>query len=216
MTANEIVHTPSGEIIATGISEEAYLDKYAAHHCEWIDGTVIKMAPATLRHNTLIGYLATVLNAYFELRPIGVVVQSPFPQRLTEIRVTREPDLMVILNDNPNELTNTAMNGAADICIEVISPESVKRDRGEKFEEYEQGGIGEYWIFDYLREEALFYRRSDEGVFVRQVEDAGGNYKPPLLPGLVLNVPTLWRDELPGPAATVRAVTAMLTSDAQP
>ncbi len=35
-------------IVATEISEQEYLDKYAEHHCEWVNGTVIKMAPATL------------------------------------------------------------------------------------------------------------------------------------------------------------------------
>lgn len=210
MTVSEITYTPSGEIVATGVSEEEYLEKYAEHHCEWVNGTVVKMAPATFRHNLLIGYLYMLLNAYFELKPIGIVALSPFLQRLPEIRVTREPDLMVVLNDNLNEMTNTGMNGAADICIEVISPESVLRDRGEKFEEYERGGVGEYWIFDYQRSEALFYRRNSEGIFARQTEDADDNYRTSLLPGLVINVPTLWREKLPGPGATVRAVEAML------
>lgn len=210
MTVSEITYTPSGEIVATGVSEEEYLEKYAEHHCEWVNGTVVKMAPATFRHNLLIGYLYMLLNAYFELKPIGIVALSPFLQRLPEIRVTREPDLMVVLNDNLNEMTNTGMNGAADICIEVISPKSVLRDRGEKFEEYERGGVGEYWIFDYQRSEALFYRRNSEGIFARQTEDADDNYRTSLLPGLVINVPTLWREKLPGPGATVRAVEAML------
>ena len=210
---SEIIYTPSGKIVATGVTEEEYLEKYAEHFCEWVNGTVIKMAPATFRHNSLIGYLATLLDAYFELNPIGVVAQSPFLQRLPGISVSREPDLMIILNSNPNPLTDTAMNGAADICIEVISPESVSRDRGEKFEEYEKGGVGEYWIFDYHRTEAIFYRRNDQGVFVRQAEDADGNYQTPLLPGLVLNIATLWREKLPGPGATVRAVAAMLKSE---
>lgn len=210
MTVSHITYTPSGEIVATGVSEEEYLEKYAEHHCEWVNGTVIKMAPATFRHNLIIGYLYMLLNAYFELNPIGIVALSPFLQRLPNIGVSREPDLMIVLTDNLNTLTSTAMNGAADICIEVISPESVLRDRGEKFEEYERGGVGEYWIFDYQRAEALIYRRTDDGVFARQPEDADGNYLTPLLPKLVLNVPTLWREKLPGPGATVRAVEAML------
>lgn len=204
------IYVPSGEIIATGVSEAEYLDRYAAHFCEWVDGTVIRMAPATLHHKKTISYLGTLFEAYFEINPIGVVVYSPFLQRLTEIKVNREPDLMIILNSNPNALTETALIGAADICIEVVSPESVARDRGEKFEEYEKGGVGEYWIFDYPRTEALFYRRNDEGVFIRQMEDAEGNYQTPLLPRLMIHVPTLWQEKLPGPGATARAVEAML------
>lgn len=210
MTVNEITHLPSGEIIATGVSEAEYLEKYAEYYCEWVNGTVIKMAPATLRHNMLIGYLYMLLNAYFASKRIGVVTLSPFLQRLQEIHSTREPDLMVVLNSNPNQPTNTAMLGAADICIEVISPESGARDRGDKFEEYEKGGVGEYWIFDYQRTEALFYRRSDDGIFVRQAEDADGNYRTPLLPGLILNVPTLWLEELPDFNRIGQIVEAML------
>jgi Uma2 family endonuclease len=207
-----VIHVPSGEIIATGVSEEEYLEKYAADFCEWVDGTVIKMAPATFRHNLIIGYLYMLLNAYFDLKPTGLVALSPFLQRLPEINIAREPDLIVVLNSNPGQFTNTAMIGAADICIEVVSQESVARDRGDKFQEYEKGGVGEYWIFDYLRTEALFYRRNAGGIFVRQAEDADGNYRTPLLPGLALHVPTLWREKLPGPAATARAVQTMLES----
>ena len=210
MALHDMLSTPSGDIIATGVSEAEYLEKYAAHFCEWVDGIVIKMAPATLHHNRTISYLGMLFEAYFELHPIGVVTYSPFLQRLTEIHVNREPDLMIVLNSNPNVLTETALIGAADICIEVVSPESLTRDRGEKFEEYEKGGVGEYWLFDRLRTEALFYRRNEEGVFVRQPEDAEGRYQTPLLPGLLIHVATLWSENLPGPGATARAVEAML------
>jgi Uma2 family endonuclease len=210
MTLNEILYTPSGEIIATGVSEAEFLEKYAEHHCEWVNGTVIKMAPATFRHNAIIGYLYMLLSAYFASRKIGLVALSPFIQRLPGIRVNREPDLMVVLNTNPAQLTDTVINGAADICLEVISPESSLRDRGEKFEEYEQGGVGEYWIFDYRREESTFYRRNEESVFVRQPENADGNYRTPLLPGLVIHVPTLWLNPLPDFNEIAQAVEAML------
>jgi Uma2 family endonuclease len=168
------------------------------------------MTPASLQHNMIVSYLSMLLEAYFELNSIGIVVSSPFLQRLPELRAGREPDLMVILNSNPNQLTETALIGAADICIEVVSPESVTRDRGEKFEEYEKGGVGEYWIWDRLRAEALFYRRNEEDVFMRQGEDGDGNYQTPLLPGLLIHVPTVWQEKLPGPGATVRTVEAML------
>ncbi|MCC6805378.1 MAG: hypothetical protein IT319_21035, partial [Anaerolineae bacterium] len=58
--------------------------------------------------------------------------------------------------------------------------------------------------------EALFYRRNDEGIFIRQMEDADGNYQTPLLPGLSVHVGTLWQEKLPGPGATAQAVAAML------
>ena len=210
MSGNRFADIPAGEIIATGVSEADYLEKYAADFCEWVDGQVIRIAPETFRHGALLSYLATLLEAYCELKPIATSIHWPLPMRLPTVRVCREPNLMIVLK--PREFTNadTALNGAADICIEVISPESIKRDRGDKFEEYEKGGVGEYWIWDILRAQALFYRLNGDGVYLGQSEDADGNYRPPLLPELVVNVPTLWRDKLPGPGAVVRAVEAML------
>ena len=200
----------SGEIIATGVSFEDYLEHYAANFCEWVDGEVIRMSPVHDYHDKLSLYLAVLLEAYFEIKPIGTVRHDPFVMKLAEINVSREPDLQVILNTNPGTLTPTYMDGPADICIEIVSPESVTRDHGEKFEEYEKGGVPEYWIIDAIHKETRFYRLNEEGIYVRQVEDADGNYRTPNLPGLVLHVATLWQQNLPGPIAVGRAVQAML------
>lgn len=211
MSLSELIHIPSGEIIATDVSAEEYEEKYASHFCEWVNGTVIKMSPVKEKHDKLSRYFAKLLEAYFELRPIGQIRQAPFLMRLSDRR--REPDLQIILDTNPNELTDSGMNGPADICIEIVSLDSIQRDHGEKFEEYEKGGVSQYWIVDPLRYESRFYRRNADGIFIRQETDADGNYRTPLLPGLVLHVPTLWDDDLPGPGATSRAVEAMLSHE---
>ena len=202
---------PSSEIIAANVSLDDYLEHYAAHHCEWVEGMVITMSPVHLRHDQIAAYLRLLFETYFEIRPIGRVVSEPFVLRLPEFpNRRREPDLMVVLDVNPHELKDTYMDGPPDICIEVVSPESTARDHGEKFAEYEQGGAPEYWIIDPVRTECRFYRRNDKGIYLRQPEDQQGNYHTPTLPDLALPVPTLWQEKLPGPAATVKAVQQML------
>lgn len=201
----------SGSVIARGVSLEDYLARYAGHHCEWIEGVVIQMPPAELKHNDLIYYLYQLLGAYFELKPIGRVVGQPFVLRLPEFpNRRREPDLIVWLDTNPNELRDTYMDGAPDICIEVVSEESTARDYGDKFAEYEAGGVPEYWILDSLRQETHFYRLSEQKRYIRQLEDEDGVYRTTALPGFLLQVSTLWQDGFPGPGATFEAVKAML------
>jgi Uma2 family endonuclease len=200
-----------GVVVATGVSLEDYLAHYAADFCEWIDGVVIRMSPAELKHNKLIAYLLKLFEAYFELRPIGEVVFAPFVVRLPAFpNRRREPDLLVVLHTNPGELKATYMDGPPDICIEVVSAESVERDHGEKFREYEQGGVPEYWIIDPLHTECRFYRLNPDGLYTRQEPDSAGDYATTALPGLKLRVPLLWQETLPGPAAVVAAVQAML------
>jgi Uma2 family endonuclease len=200
-----------GQVIATGVSLEEYMEHYAADFCEWVEGAVIKLSPAELKHNRVIYYLYYLIAAYFELHPIGRIVGQPFVMRLpTFPNRRREPDLLVVLESNPHELKDTYLDGPADICIEVVSEASAERDHGEKFIEYEKGGVNEYWIIDPLRREGRFYRLAEDGHYRRQNEDAEGGYHTPTLPGLTLHVPTLWEENLPGPAATVEAVRSML------
>ncbi len=205
----------AGEVIATGVTEAAYLEQYADDFCEWVEGAVIKTSPATRKHNQHINYLGTLLETYLALRPIGEVVFPPFVLRMPTIqpRANREPDLMLILHGNTGEISETAFTGAPDIVIEIVSEESSERDRGTKFNEYEKIGAREYWLFDSRRREALFYRLNTAGIFVRHDADAAGVYITPLLPEFGLQVDLLWQDPLPNPIEIVATVQAMLTAD---
>ena len=199
-----------GEIVATNVSLEDYMETYAGQHCEWIEGVVIKM-PGSLSHNKLIYYLYLFFRTYFDLRPIGQVIGQPFVMRLPAFpNRRREPDLMIVLKTNPHELKDTYLDGAADICIEIVSEESIERDHGDKFREYEIGGVPEYWIIDPLHDEARFYRLNGQGRYERQSEGADGDYRTPALPGLALHVPTFWQNELPGPTETAQQISTLL------
>ncbi|MCD4685310.1 MAG: Uma2 family endonuclease [Anaerolineae bacterium] len=204
---------PSDKIVATGVSADEYMAHYAETFHEWVEGAVIKMSPASLRHTLLTQYLIQWLNAYFALRPVGQVFNAPFVMRLDEVKRAREPDLQIVLKDNPGELTDTAMIGPADICIEVVSPESVARDYGVKFNEYEKAGVREYWIIDPLRQRCDFNRRGDSGMYTQMKPDDTGEYHTPLLPHLTLHVPTLWQETLPDVIAIVQAVQAMVAAE---
>jgi Uma2 family endonuclease len=104
------------------------------------------------------------------------------------------------------------MVGPADICIEVVSPESVARDYGDKFVEYEKAGVREYWIIDPLRQRCDFNRLDKSGVYAVVPLDETESYRTPLLRRLALHVPTLWLDELPGVLATTPIILKMMES----
>ena len=210
LTIDTATTLPSGQIVAANVSIEEYLEQYAETHHEWVKGVVIKMTPVSLRHTLLVDYLRDLFRAYFELNPIGTVVGEPFVMRLETTDSYRDPDLQIILNDNPGQLTDTAMMGPADICVEVVSLESATRDYGDKFVEYETAGVREYWIIDPLRRDARFYQRQADNLYAPTYPDDTGHYHTPLLPRLALHVPTLWQDQLPGISAIVRVVQALL------
>lgn len=206
---------PTGEIVATDVTEADYMALFAESHYEWVDGMVIKMSPITLRHEEIIDFLRNLLQTYFVLKPIGRIVGEPFVMRLTlpDTITRREPDLQIILQTNPGTLHDTYMDGPADICIEVVSPGSVAVDYGSKLAEYEAGGVGEYWILDPQRQVSHFYRLTDANLFQLQAVDASGHYATPKLPRFRLHVPTLWRETLPDIMQSVGLVQAMLSDE---
>jgi Uma2 family endonuclease len=197
-------------IVARDVSFDDYMARYAHDFYEWVErgGVVFKMSPIHIRHDEITAHLRLLLKAYFSLRPIGRVIGAPFLMRLPGISA-REPDLQVLVGASLERLKPTYIDGPADICIEVISPESGLRDHSLKFGEYERGGVGEYWIFDPHHEEARFFCRLDDR-FIAHTPDADGVYRTPLLPGFGLHVPILWADAMPDAVAILDDVCARL------
>lgn len=202
----------SDTIIAIDVSEHDYMEHYSEDHHEWVGGVVLKMSPVSFQHDEITGYLRELFRAYFAIKAGGVVKSDPFVMRLTlKDKVTRrQPDLQVILQDSFDSLKDTYTDGAADICIEVVSSTSSATDYGNKFTEYEQAGVKEYWIIDPLRKSATFYCLSDENLYQQQAI-ADESYQTPLLSGLKIHVPTLWQTPLPDIIQTVKSVQEMLT-----
>ncbi len=202
------VRLPAGEIVAVNVSEEEFEQKYLDGFYEWVRGVVINVAASSLPHAELLLYLGHLLDAYFELNPIGKVIVQSLMMELKDVGSKREPDVMIILKSSMEKVTDTKIKGAADICIEIVSAESVARDYGDKFEEYEKGGVKEYWIIDYKRKVCDFHRLVDD-IYIRQEVDTEQNYETPLLPKLKVHVPTLWSEEFPQTIAVGKAVQKM-------
>lgn len=202
---------PAGKIEALNIPQEKYLDYYAEHFYEWVDGVIFRVAVSLLQHHDLKIYLQNILDTYLAIKPIGQTAVQPFVMRLENS--FREPDIQVILGDNRQNLTRTEMHGPADICIEIVSPESVRRDYGDKFAEYEAGGVREYWLIDPLRQETRFYRLQATGHYATVQLDEAGNYQTPLLPDLKFEVNLCWQEQLPDILAVTELVKQMLSAE---
>lgn len=162
---------------------------------EWVKGEVILTSPASLRHQNIAGFLATIIRTYVEEKGLGQIISAPFQMKLAQSG--REPDLLFIAQENLHRLKTTYLEGPADLVVEIISPESIGRDRGDKFLEYEQAGIPEYWLIDPQRQQAEFYRLDEGGHYQLVVAEENGRYHSTQLPGFWLQVDWLWQEPLP-------------------
>ncbi len=166
-------------------------------HAEWVDGEVIVFMPPKTRHQERIQFLSKVLGLYVDFFRLGKVFTAPFEMRME--RSAREPDILFVSQSNLHRLTAERLQGAADLVVEVASEESQQRDRVQKFEEYQSGGVREYWLIDSRPEvEPEFYVLSEAGQFERAVlED--GVFRSRVLVGFWLRAEWLTAGELPQP-----------------
>jgi len=165
-------------------------------HAEWVNGEVVMTSPASMRHQEISLFLATVLGDYVSTRDLGTVVQPPFQMKLEH---GREPDLLFVSKSNRERLRETYLDGPADLVVEIASPESGGRDRGEKFYEYARGGVAEYWLIDPDTRWAEFYRLGEEGHYRTAFAAAEGVYHSAVIPGFWLRVEWLWQQPKPHP-----------------
>ncbi|NKQ34258.1 MAG: Uma2 family endonuclease [Chloroflexi bacterium] len=129
------------------MSYDAYLDWADEDtHAEWVDGEVIVFMPVKNVHQLVVGFLHHLLKTFVDLFELGQVMAAPVGMRLAYSM--RKPDVLFVAKEHEDRLTDDWMEGPADLVIEVVSDDSMRRDRDEKFREYREAGIPEYWIID--------------------------------------------------------------------
>jgi Uma2 family endonuclease len=164
---------------------------------EWVDGEIIEMPPAHEDHQDDGGFLYTLLLLFIQRHRLGRIFYAPFLMRLPQKPSGRQPDLLFIKREHAARIRPTYVDGPADLVVEIVSPDSIKRDYQEKLAEYEAAGIPEYWIIDPMRREACFYQLGSRGQYQLSSIDADGIYTSRAVSGFRLRVAWLWQRPMP-------------------
>ena len=187
----EVLLAPS---IPEAMSYEEFLD-WADEDtlAEWVNGKIFMTSPASNEHQDIAAFLTALLRIFVETHDLGVIRAAPFQMKMEH---GREPDLLFIASIHLSRLQRNYLDGPADLVVEIISPESTGCDRGEKFIEYEAGGVPEYWLLDPQRRWAEFYQLQGERYHLTYAGETG-EYRARALPGFWLRVEWLWQQPLP-------------------
>ncbi len=190
---------PSRPLPEGKITFEQFLQWLDEDTCaEWIDGEVRIMSPVSDEHADVSGFLLALFRYFVEAHGLGIVRSEPFLVRLGADLPAYSPDIFFVVASRQNLFRPTYFDGAPDLVVEVISPESRARDRGEKFENYEKAGVREYWLIDPERRRAEFYALGEDGFYEPITADAQGVIHSRVLEGLWVKPEWFWQKPLPG------------------
>ena len=157
---------------------------------ELIDGELVYAMPVNERHNAVQLFIQTVLALYVVKQGLGRVFADQFEMRLGAQRFV--PDASFVRTEHLDRVLPTRIEGPADLVVEVLSPDSVARDRGVKLRDYAAAGVQEYWLLDPEAERIEVYGRQPDGAFVPLASDRTGAAASRVVPGLRLRPEWLW------------------------
>ncbi|MGE3310145.1 MAG: Uma2 family endonuclease [Limisphaerales bacterium] len=163
------------------------------------DGELIMSPSPSFFHQEIVVRFHDELRKWVTEHRLGKTGLAPLDMILSSRRVV-QPDVFFVSHQRMAILTDR-LHGAPDLVVEVLSPDSRRRDRIDKRDLYEQHGVTEYWLVD---PEA----RSVEVLFLRQGEyHLAGRWHPgdraasALLPGFGFAVEYLFGPPDPNPPA---------------
>lgn len=157
---------------------------------ELVDGEVAVSPSPTPEHSFIDTRLRTILTQHVDAHDLGHVfgdVDTIFGEDHV-----RRPDIIFFAKSRLHLISEKAMEGPPDLCVEIISPSSTQIDRRDKFQQYEAGGVQCYWIVDPPQRTLEGYALRD-GRYVLAGRAAGTEQLAlPPFPDLLIPLARLW------------------------
>lgn len=163
---------------------------------EWVDGKVEFMAPANTEHCEITQLLLFLLHTFVEHHGLGNVWGPEMAVKLPRLRRRRVPDVVFLARDRLHLVNPTHINGAPELIIEVVSPDSESRDWRKKYADYETAGVSEYWIVDPASDVMEAYHLSSSGTY-EQIPEESDRIASRVIPGFFVKPIWLWETPRP-------------------
>ena len=138
------------------VTFEQFIEWYPSNGAryELHKGVIVEMPPPTGEHENVVGFLAAQIT--FQFLQMGLPFRIPKTAfvKIQSNNSTYSPDILLLNHDNlVNEplwsKQSTVIQAASiPLAVEVVST-NWRDDYYDKFRDYEEMGIPEYWIVDY-------------------------------------------------------------------
>jgi len=112
---------------------------------EFVDGIPYAMSAPSPRHEYIKSEISAQLRNFLVGKPCRVYGSTAVRLNADSYDDTHfEPDIVVVCDKSKVRMDSIV--GAPDLVVEITSPSTSRRDRGVKFNRYQESGVREYWI----------------------------------------------------------------------
>ena len=143
---------PDRQLTLPEKSHQDYLAAVGEHDAlrvEFLNGDIV-MTPARSPHHQIIATNLLLLMGHFAMQNgLGLVLPAPLDVVLAKEAQIAQPDLVFIAKARaPKLVSRSAITGAPDLVLEIISPSTARADRKIKLPLYARHGVAEFWLVD--------------------------------------------------------------------
>jgi Uma2 family endonuclease len=144
-------------------TEKQYLALHTNRLVEFDNGMIEVLPAPTKTHQLIVAFFYEVLKAF--VAGHGQVFFAPYRLRVPSGRY-REPDVLYLTPDH-DARAGEEFTEAAELVMEVVSPDDPDRDYITKRRDYAETGVPEYWIIDRAQRQVMVLRL-ESGQYVEQ------------------------------------------------
>ncbi len=195
----QMIFEKEGEIFITTIdenrtdfTEDDYMALPEGAPFELINGKLIYMPSPNNTHQNVSNNLASYLTRHVKENKLGIVRTAPRDVHLGKDNIF-QPDLMFISNER-KQILKEWVYGSPDFIVEILSPGSKQKDRGEKMEAYAKHGVQEYWLIEPYEHLVETYINKDGKMQLQGKFEKHGTIKSPVIPTFEIELSTIFED----------------------
>ena len=155
-----------------------------------VEGELVVMASPNTRHQLVVGEIYYRLRQHVDHLQLGRVMVSPLDVVLDDHNVL-QPDVIFVSDARAGIVVPKNLQGAPDLCVEVLSPGTERIDRVRKLELYARFGVPHYWIVDLEARTIEEYLLERDVYRVRSVTALDEEFRPALFPSWSLAIATV-------------------------
>ncbi len=162
---------------------------------ELINGILVRKAAPTPLHQLVSQRFEFALESFLREKPLGKYFHAPIDVFFDDYNAT-QPDICFVSEKRSFIIDlNEGILGAPDIIVEILSPGSVRYDRGIKKNLYEKFAVKEYWIIDPNNRAVEIYVIHENAYQTHAILEAEGKAQSPGLPGFEVDLQVLFKKD---------------------
>jgi Uma2 family endonuclease len=159
---------------------------------EIIEGELFMTPAPTTKHQRTSRNLFVIMHTHIVENNLGELLYAPLDVLLSNINVF-QPDIIFISKENKEVLTEKNIQGIPDLAIEILSPDTARKDRINKMRVYAKFKVPHIWLLNPDNQTLEAFEIDNKTTYrLVAAHQEDEKFRPSLFEGLIIPLKEVW------------------------